>query len=66
MKNVKEIGDVLGVTLYFIKDIKRDLALILNKLDNQFYWLNWVRYQIFKRKITIINIRNQNVKCIAE
>ena len=37
MKNVNEIGDVLGVTLYFIKDIKRDLALILNKLDNQFY-----------------------------
>ncbi|KAM3147504.1 hypothetical protein pb186bvf_000311 [Paramecium bursaria] len=34
MKNVNEIGDVLGVTIYFLKDIKRDLASIQNKLDN--------------------------------
>ena len=34
MKNVSEIGDVLGVTIYFLKDIKSDLALIQNKLDN--------------------------------
>ena len=34
MKNVKEIGDVLGVTIYFLKDIKKDLVLIQNKLDN--------------------------------
>ena len=33
MKNVSEIGNVLGVTIYFLKDIKRDLALIQNKLD---------------------------------
>lgn len=34
MKNVNEIGDVLGVTIYFIKEIKRDLALILTKIEN--------------------------------
>ncbi|KAM3147532.1 hypothetical protein pb186bvf_000339 [Paramecium bursaria] len=34
MKNVTEIGDVLGVTIYFLKDIQRDLASIQNKLDN--------------------------------
>ena len=34
MKNVNEIGDVLGVTIYFLKDIQRDLASIQNKLDN--------------------------------
>ena len=34
MKNVNEIGDVLGVTVYFLKDIKRELTLIQSKLDN--------------------------------
>ena len=34
MKNVEEIGDVLGVAIYFLKDIKKDLVLILNKFDN--------------------------------
>ena len=34
MKNVNDIGDLLGITVYFLKDIKRDLVLIQSKLDN--------------------------------
>ena len=33
MKNIKEIGDILGVTIHFLKDIKRELALIQQKLE---------------------------------
>ena len=34
MKNINKIGDIMGITIYFLKDIKRDLVLIQNKLDN--------------------------------
>ncbi|KAM3133641.1 hypothetical protein pb186bvf_014328 [Paramecium bursaria] len=33
MKNINEIGDILGVTIHFLKDIKKDLAMIQQKLD---------------------------------
>ena len=28
MKNVKELGDILRITIYFVKDIKKELLLI--------------------------------------
>ena len=34
MKNVKELGDILGITIYFMRDIKKELQLISSKLDN--------------------------------
>ena len=34
MKNVTEIGDILGITISFMKEIKKDLITIQSKLDN--------------------------------
>ncbi|KAM3130115.1 hypothetical protein pb186bvf_017821 [Paramecium bursaria] len=65
IKNVNEIGDVLGVTIYFLKDIKRDLGLIQNKLDNIIQSIDLIGQDIkFLRGKTpqqILEIRMQSV-----
>ena len=34
MKNVKELDYILGISIYFMKYIKKELLLISSKLDN--------------------------------
>ncbi|KAM3137410.1 hypothetical protein pb186bvf_010590, partial [Paramecium bursaria] len=65
LKNVNEIGDILGITINFMKDIKKDLQAIQSKLDNIINSLDQIGQDLkFLRGKTpqqLIEIRMQNI-----